>query len=206
MFEFQVIASVAFGIEIDCIENPQSEFRSYGRRVFAPTLKNVFRSNLSFFTPKLAALLRLRFADKDIGDFMIETVRQNLEYRETNNVVRKDFFQLLMQLRNTGNIKDDDDWSAKATNNEKSLSLEELAAQAYVFFIASYESSSTTLAFAMYEFAKDQDAQTRAFNEISDVLANYNGKLTYESMGEMKYVECCIDGSCIFDFYLTILF
>lgn len=134
-FATNVIASVAFGIEIDCIENPDNEFRKYGQKIFQPSFKNILRGNINVIVPKLSKLLGLRFVDKEIGDFMIDTVRQNLEYREQNNVTRKDFFQLLMQLRNTGQVNnEDDDWSAKANSNKKALSLEEIAAQGIYLF------------------------------------------------------------------------
>lgn len=78
-----------------------------------------------------------------------------MEHREKNNITRKDFFQLMMQVRNTGKVYEDDQnlgennggvWDAKATNSSvKSLSLNDMAAQAYIFFIAGYESSSTTM-------------------------------------------------------------
>lgn len=93
---------------------------------------------ISFMNPKLAQLLRLRFTDKDIGEFFTETVRQNLEYRENNNVVRKDFFQLLMQLRNTGSVKEDGDWSTTASSKEKLMSLNEMSAQSFLFFAGGF--------------------------------------------------------------------
>lgn len=33
-FATNVIASIDFGIEIDCIKNPDSEFRKYGKKIF----------------------------------------------------------------------------------------------------------------------------------------------------------------------------
>lgn len=188
-----VIASVAFGIDIDCIKNPNDDFRLFGQRFFEPTPKNMFRFHLTFIYPKLAELLRLRFADKDVGDFMTETVRQNLEYRENNNVTRKDFFQLLMQLRNTGSVQSDDDWSTQSSN-KKLMSLEEMSAHSFVFYTASFESTSTTMSFCIHELAKNHDLQAIAHHEIDTVMHKYHGKLTYESMAEMKFVESCIDG------------
>lgn len=48
---------------------------------------------------------------------MKEIVRRTIEYREKNSVIRKDMLQLLLQLRNTGKINDDNDeeWSAVKT-------------------------------------------------------------------------------------------
>lgn len=137
-FATNVIASVSFGIDIDCIRYPDTEFRQYGKQFFEPTIRNALRNTGSFFAPSIARLLRSRFVDKDVGDFMIDTVKKNLEFREKNNVVQKDFFQLLMQLRNSGKVKDDnDDWTSNATTSgEKLMSISEMAAQAHVFVVA----------------------------------------------------------------------
>lgn len=132
-----VISSVAFGLDVDCLVNPNSEFRKFGHMFFDASFKNIIRSNLAIMNPALAKFLRLRFTDKEVNDFFVETVQQNLEYREKNNVCRKDFFQMLIQLRNTGKIQEDGgDWHAKSTTaEEKTLTLEQMAAQAFFFFI-----------------------------------------------------------------------
>ncbi|XP_037040404.1 probable cytochrome P450 6d5 [Bradysia coprophila] len=195
-FATNVIVSVAFGIDIDCIKNPDCEFRKNGQKVFEPNMKNMLRANVAIMLPKLHKLLGLRFADKDVGDFMIDAVRQNFEYRETNSVIRKDFFQMLMQLRNTGKIRDDDDdWSAKSSASEKAITLEETAAHAFLFFAGGFESSSSTMSFCMYELAKHPDIQQRAYSDIVDALRAHGGQMTYESVAEMKYIDHCIDES-----------
>lgn len=189
-----IIASVAFGIEVDCIADPDTSFRKFGRKVFQPSFSNGFRGAVSFLFPSLFSWLGLKSVDADVEDFIMTLVRKNMEHREKNNISRKDFFQLLVQLRNTGNIQEDDNWSSTVTSEIKSLSIEECAAQVFVFFIAGFETSSTTMSFALYELAKNQECLKRAQSEIDDVLAKHNGELTYESVSEMKYLDWCIDG------------
>lgn len=191
-FATNAIASIAFGIEVDCLENPDHDFRKYGKKFFDPTLKNMLRVNVSVMSPTISRLFGLRFADKDVGEFMTETVRKNLEYREQNGVVRKDLFQLLMQLRNTGKVQEDGDWNTK-TARDKQMSVEEMTAQAYLIFIGGFESSSTTMSFCAYELAKNQEIQQRAYEDIVNALAKHDGQLTYESLNDMKYLEQCID-------------
>lgn len=49
-----------------------------------------------------------------------EILKDTIEYREKHNIVRKDMLQLMMQLRNTGKIaEDDDNWSANANTSRK---------------------------------------------------------------------------------------
>lgn len=50
------------------------------------------------------------------------------------------------------------------------------------------------MAFCMYEMAKRPETQNKAYEEVEKVLAKHDGKLTYESIGEMKYLNSCIHG------------
>lgn len=134
-FTTNVVASVGFGLEIDSFKDPKNEFREKGRIFFEPYLRCVVRLYISFISPFLTKFLKIRVIDRDAGDFMIETVKQNLKYREENKIVRKDFFQLLIQIRNGGKLQDDtDDWNLKATNDENCLSINDIAGQAFMFF------------------------------------------------------------------------
>lgn len=203
-FATNIIASVAFGIDINCFDEPDTPFRKYGRKVFALTFKNGLRQLLSFIAPSLMRLFKLRVNDQDVEDFMMSVVDQTLKYREESKVVRKDFFQLLVQLRNTGNVQLDDQWSTViADENSKKLTRDEMAAQAFVFYLAGFETSSTTMTFCMYEIAKNPDVQQKVHEEIDRVLAEHNGQISYDSIREMKYLECCMDGKCISSIFFS---
>lgn len=191
-FTTNVIALIGFGLQIDCFQAPNNEFREKASRLFKSNFRNTFRLAMSFLSPFFTRLLGIRFVDKDVSDFMVDTVRQNLEYREKNHVVRKDFFQLLMQIRNAGAVNDDN-WLAESTGAEKSLSINDMAANSFGLILAGYESSSATMAFFMYEMANNPDIQQRAYEEIQEVLQRFDDELTYEALNEMKYLESCIE-------------
>lgn len=193
-YSTNIIASIGFGIELDCIKDPDCEFRHYGKRFFESTLINAIRKALMFSAPKLAKLFRIRFIDKDVADFMTGVVKQNMEYREKHNIIRKDFFQSLLQAKNTGTIQEDDNWATDSSGSQQTMSLNEITAQAHLFFVGGYESSSVTMAFCLYEMAKLQEMQHKAYKEIISVLDKFDGELNYESLMEMKYVGHCIEG------------
>lgn len=193
-----VISSVAFGIEVDTIKNPDNDFRKYGRKIFELSFQNGLKQLLNFVAPKLMTIFKIHIVEREVEDFIFGIVRQNLEYREKNNVTRKDFFQLLIQLRNTGTVQLDDQWETviKSDENQKTMSINEIAAQVFVFFAAGFETSSSTLSLCLYELAKNPDIQERVIDEIDRVLEMNNGNITYDCVNDMKYLECCIDGKC----------
>ncbi|KAJ6639105.1 Cytochrome P450 6k1 [Pseudolycoriella hygida] len=190
-----IIASVAFGIDVNAIDNPDTDFRRYGRKALEMSFKNGLRAFSTLIYPKLQKLLKLKSVDDDVESFMINVVKDTLTYRERNNVIRKDLMQLMIQLRNTGTVQNDGEWDTKITHDEKkkTLTLNEMAAQAWVFFIAGFETSSTTLSFCLYELAKNPNIQNKVHEEIDQVIEKHNGQLTYDAVHDMKYLEWCID-------------
>lgn len=94
-----VIASVAFGLEVDAINDPNNNFRVNGRKIFEPNFSKSVKGMIAIVVPRLISILRLKIFGDDVEKFFISVVKQNLEYREKNNVSRKDFFQLLIQVR-----------------------------------------------------------------------------------------------------------
>lgn len=195
-FTADVIASIGFGMDVNSFEDPNNEFREKARRIYRPFVRNAIRLDLSFISPFLTKLFKIRFGDKDVTEFILDILRQSMDYRKKNNIVRKDFLQLLIKLRKGERIHEDvDDWSVNgASHEEELLSLNDMAAQSYIFIVAGDEPSSGTMTYCMYELAKNASIQQKAYEEIQAILQKHNGYLNYESLGEMKYLEACIDG------------
>lgn len=100
---------------------------------------------------------------------------------------------------NTGAIQTDDQWQTDIKNDsQKTMTLNEVTAQAYVFFLAGFETSASTLSFCLYELAKNPDIQRKVHEEIDRVLEEQNGEISYDSVAQMKYLDCCIDGKLEF--------
>lgn len=73
--------------------------------------------------------------------------------------------------------------------------MEQAAAQAFVFFLGGFETSSTTMQFTLYELALNPDIQNKTREEIARVLAKHDGKMTYDGLMEMTYLDRVISGN-----------
>lgn len=148
---------------------------------------------LTFAFPQLAKLLGLRMVRKEISEFFVKVVRDTVQYRETYHVYRKDFMQLLINIRNGANPDKLNEEVVNSSN--KLLTIEQMAAQAFAFFSAGFETSSTTMSFCLYELAIAQDIQDRVRKEIKEVLKKHDDNFTYEAVQDMKYLEQVLDGN-----------
>jgi len=72
--------------------------------------------------------------------------------------------------------------------------MEVIAAHVFVFFVAGFKTSSTTMTFCLYELALNADIQERVRNEIDTLLERHGGNITYESDFETEYLEKFVGG------------
>lgn len=172
-----VIGNCAFGLECNSLKNPDAEFRRYGKRILTEHRHNDIIEALIMSFPKIARRLRMRTIHDDIHQYFMRVVRETVELRERENIKRNDFMNLLLELKHNGE-----------------LSVAEMAAQTFAFFLAGFETSSATIAYALYELALNPQMQERLQQEITEVLERHNKEFTYEAIKEMEYLEMVIKG------------
>ncbi|XP_055907558.1 cytochrome P450 6a2-like [Eupeodes corollae] len=172
-YTIDVIGRCAFGLECNSLRDPNSEFRAMGVKSCTKSRHgNIIDSFLHSF-PKLSKLLRLRQIDEEVHQFYMRIVRETVQYREKNSIKQNDLMNLLIELK----------------NSKQGLSIEEVAAQAFVFLIAGFESSASSMAYALFELALNQSVQDKLRAEINAHFDKNGGVFTYEDMTEMHYME-----------------
>lgn len=180
-FTTDVIGNVAFGLEMNSIKDPDSMFRKMGKKVFKQDLNLQIKIFMMTSFKWLARKLHMKFLPDDVQDFFLKTIRDTVEYRQKNKIERNDVMNLLMKLLDNGK------------GEEGKITFNEMAAQCFVFFIAGFETSSSTSTMVLYSLALNTEVQDKLRDEMNKVLAKSDGKLTYEGMLEMKYLQMVID-------------
>ena len=200
-FTTDIVGSCAFGIECNSLEDPEAKFLEMGLKVFQQPRNSIIKQIICVTYPNFGRKMGIKLERDDVSEFFMKAVRDVVDYREKNNIKRNDFMDLLLQLKNEGRLNDD-------INDKKmeKLTLKEIAAQAFVFFAAGSETSSTTMTFCLHELSLNQEIQEKARQNVLDALEKHDGKITYESIAEMNYLELCVSGECLSFYKLQNIF
>ncbi|EDW60931.1 probable cytochrome P450 6a14 [Drosophila virilis] len=172
-FTVDIIGSCAFGLDCNSLNDPNVEFRRLGQKTFTERRHGRLAFALIQAFPRLAKRLHIKMVQDDVSAFYMRVVRETLDYRERNGVQRNDFLNLLMELRNEPN---------------GGLTFNQIAAQAFVFFLGGFETSSSTMGFALHLLALHPEVQQRGREEVQQVLARH-GQLNYAALRELKYIK-----------------
>lgn len=132
-FNTSIISSVAFGIDNDCVNEPDHIFRKMGAKNFEPSWRTSLLPFLFFFVPRLVKFFKFQLTDPEVENFIFMILKQTVEHREKNKVDRKDFMQMLIELKDKGYVSVDKDVKDEGV---KKLSFNSMAAQIFVFFVA----------------------------------------------------------------------
>lgn len=129
-FTADVIGSCGFGIECNAMKNEKTEMM---RMTEFFDIKDPL-TKINFFIVNVfidfAKTFKLTVTPKFINDFFLPMIKELYEYRTKNDVTRNDFLSLLIQIKKYGKLRDEE------MENVGTLTFDELAAQAFIFFIA----------------------------------------------------------------------
>jgi len=73
-------------------------------------------------------------------------------------------------------------------------------AQALTFLLGGYETSGSTLSFALYELAMHPEIQQSLRAEILQELSKHDSRLTYDAIKNMSYLDRVVSGEELREF------
>ncbi|KAK4874003.1 hypothetical protein RN001_013363 [Aquatica leii] len=203
-FTNDAIATTAFGLKCNSVQNRNDEFY-----LMAKNFTNI--SGLKFFVyvmyvlfPNISRFLKLKLTPDSITNFFRHIIRETIRERKMKGLVRPDMIHLLLEagkenIKEEPHLPDTGFATAKESNliflqkpKKFELSEEDIAAQAIVFIFGGFDSSAALLSFTAYELAMNPYIQKKLQTEIDVTLSECNGKVTYEALNKMKYLDMVV--------------
>ncbi|XP_050670466.1 cytochrome P450 6B2-like [Leptidea sinapis] len=185
------IGACGFGLNIDTLNDETSEFRKLGKRIFVRTPADATRGALKLIFPELCK--NLHFLSSELEKSMNYLVHTVLKQRNYETSGKNDFIDLMLELKQKGNmvgesIEEKNPYGSSKTI-ELELSFDLMIAQVFVFFGAGFETSSTSSSHTLHQLAYHPEIQRKVQEEIDRVLIKYDNKITYDAVNEMNYLE-----------------
>ncbi|XP_015436980.1 PREDICTED: cytochrome P450 6k1-like [Dufourea novaeangliae] len=183
-FTTDMIASTAFGLQVNSLKNSHVPFREYGRKIFDYTVYRCAEFLTIFFLPQLTKYTGAKFFGKEATTFLRSVFWDVINQRMQSGEKRNDLIDILIELKQKHESEGD--------LGGFQFSGDDLAAQAAIFYIGGFETSSSFMCFTLYELALDMHVQRTLRKEIVEALEETDGKITYEMIITLPYLDMVV--------------
>lgn len=135
--------------------------------------------------------------------YLLRLVNGQIEQRQREYAIRNDFMQSLIQIRNAGNptadkqIQELASFDSEDVEATTAMSVEQCAAHVFLFYLAGFDTSASMAVYTVFETARHPRVLRLLCREIDETLHRHGNQLTYECIGEMKYLELCMKGGWV---------
>ncbi|CAH0717160.1 unnamed protein product, partial [Brenthis ino] len=185
------IGACGFGLDSIALNDENSDFRKLGKRIFSVTYRDHFISFMKRMAPE--TLKHVHFFAPEIEIKTTSIIKQIMSERDFKPSGRNDFIDMMLELKQQAKIVGE---SVEHTNPDGTSKIVELelddqllAAQVFIFFAAGFETSSSASSFLLHMLAYHPEVQERCQKEVDEILKKYDGKLSYDVVKELKYLE-----------------
>ncbi|XP_075213388.1 putative cytochrome P450 6a14 [Lycorma delicatula] len=215
-----IIATIAFGLKVNAFNDEEAKnnaFLENSKMVFKPSIFLQVKLLLTTSAPKIKKFFKLKLVDNTVNDFFPKLINDLISYRESSDVKRNDFLQLMLDHKQkeleflsgkknsvNGQVTQTSECDipnaepedlellqhlkrVKYDTNSAVFSDNIIAGQTFVFISGGSETISAALSFTLHELAVNRDIQRRLQEEIDSALSDQ--ELTYESLKKMTYME-----------------
>lgn len=175
-----VICKFAFGIDVDTVKHPDNEVYKTGKEGFAFNGPLSLRLLMLNDFPLIAKVLGLSVFTPKIQKMFKKIIQTVLDERVRRNIVKVDMLQLMID-------------EMKKIDPKVKVDIDDIMAQAFFFFLAGFETTSSYLISTIYILGVHQEIQDKLIEEIDEVNKRTNGDPSYDDIKGMTYLDCVIN-------------
>ncbi|XP_075947652.1 cytochrome P450 3A40-like isoform X2 [Anarhichas minor] len=186
-YSMDVVASTAFSVDIDSLNNPSDPFVTNIKKMLKFDIFSPLFLIVAFF-PFMGPILEkmeFSFFPSSVTDFFyaaLKKIKSNREYSQQKS--RVDFLQLMIDSQKNNDLSEPN----------KGLSDHEILSQAMIFLFAGYETTSSSLTFLAYNLATNPHVMKRLQEEVDSTFPD-KGPVEYQALMQMEYLDSVINES-----------
>nr|XP_006813673.1 PREDICTED: cytochrome P450 3A12-like [Saccoglossus kowalevskii] len=190
-YAMDCIASCAFGVEIDSLNDPNNEFVRNAKMVltFSKMDPWLFMSLFFPFVGRMLDIFNYSVFSRKVTNFFFNETAKIIDVRKKEERPRKDFVHFMLNAHKTSSGDSD-----KEKYRYHGMANDEITANSLTFFLESYDTISTCLGFTSYLLATNSEVQQKLIQQIDKVVAMH-GRVTYDALNDMPYLDMVISES-----------
>lgn len=178
-FTIDAIATTTFGMRVECMDNKNNGFYTWGRRATElGTLRVVLKVLMIRVFPTLARWFGMKFISEKYAKFLKNLVKENMADRKKLNLSRPDLIHFLTK--------------ASENNNGVEVTVDDIVAQVFESFFAGFDTSSTLMCYAAHEIAVNEDIQDKLRTEVDQCRRKGDGVISFEHLNGLKYLDAVV--------------
>uniref|UniRef100_A0A1I8PXK2 Cytochrome P450 n=1 Tax=Stomoxys calcitrans TaxID=35570 RepID=A0A1I8PXK2_STOCA len=179
-YMIDIVATTLLGFQSNCLEQPTEELNNQIRKLSDFSSRRAFNLLITCFVPKLAWIFGSKLIYPENEKYFRQIIPQAIAERESSGKNRSDLIDFLVKVK-------------KDTKKLGKYFMECLIAQAAVFIVAGFETSSSTMSNALLELAKNPDIQKKLKQIISSAFSKASTEgVTYEDIDKIEYLDMII--------------
>lgn len=114
LYSTDIIASCAYGLEANSLDNPESEFRKAGKAILKMTFRRSIELPAYYMLPQIMKLFRIQAFSKFGTSFIRKTIKHVMDERGKTGTKRNDLIDTFIELKNSDETLTDDMLVAQA--------------------------------------------------------------------------------------------
>ncbi|KRT84700.1 cytochrome P450, partial [Oryctes borbonicus] len=167
-----IIGTCSFGLDIN----------SFKDGAFSASIRKLGEASYGFAKmsfclafPEFGNFLGIPLFAKKQTEYFCNLVDETMKSRLASSTVRNDFLQIILDLQRENVI---DDIESKGF--------------CMLFLLAGFEPIGAALTFTLFELASNEDIQDKLRDKINKALEENNGKVTYETVHNIRYLDMIV--------------
>lgn len=180
-YTLDIACNFFLGVHETHTKGNESPLIEFAQQLSSCTVSNLVKASFKYGTSNPGVIFTSLIINKGLYNFLHDYTLKAYKLRKASKAPeeRKDALNDLIETYEDEN---------------EDFDFQSFVGQVFVLLGGTYETTSTTFTYLMYELGKSEDYQKRLKSEIEDVLRKNNGNITYEAINGMEFLDRLVNG------------